>query len=569
MALLRAPAPARPLLQTMVSALTAPAPARGWPGALALAALLLAALPAVVAYQQAPRGFAFIGTAWFPGDFGQYAAAMREGAAGGSWLVHDHYSAEPHRPVFMYPLYVALGKLAALLGANPRLLFHVAEALGRALLLLAIWQLGRALLPTPRQQRLAFILALFSAGLSVVAAALLALGGAAPGEPATDIYPEFSTFLVLFSAPHLSLGMACLLLAARWYLASWSARGWTAPLAVTLATIGIGLTNPFSLVTIGTALAAHLGVLWLRGRPVPRAALLSGAGSLAAALPFLLYSAAVYQTDPFWSEVYGRQNIMPSLKPAELALALGPLLALAALGLPALRRLPEPQRWLIGVWIGVTLVEMYLPVSYQRRFAFGLHPFLALAAAPGLERAWGWIRRQRRLPLALDRLLLSVTTPQLLFAPTAALYASLLLSATAPQDPLAPHSLFRPQALVQAGAWLAEVSGPEDVVLGTMETGNYLGGVIPGRVFVGHRPATLGYAEKEQAAREFFSAEGSLAERLRLLAASNARYVVYGPYERALGGDAPPAALPLRLAYATPEVTIYEVTDEAVARLRS
>ena len=51
-----------------------------------------------------------MGTFWFDRDFSQYAAAMREGARQSGWLIHDHFSAEPHAAALMYPLYVGYGQ---------------------------------------------------------------------------------------------------------------------------------------------------------------------------------------------------------------------------------------------------------------------------------------------------------------------------------------------------------------------------------------------------------------------------------------------------------------------------
>jgi 6-phospho-beta-glucosidase len=68
---------------------------------------------------------------WSPHDFSQYAAAMREGAAAASWLIHDHLTGEPHAPAFMYPLYVGLGKLAGLLHLDAQAVYHGAEIAAR------------------------------------------------------------------------------------------------------------------------------------------------------------------------------------------------------------------------------------------------------------------------------------------------------------------------------------------------------------------------------------------------------------------------------------------------------
>lgn len=124
-------------------------------------------------------------------------------------------------------------------------------------------------------------------------------------------------------------------------------------------------------------------------------------------------------------------------------------------------------------------------------------------------------------------------------------------------SPLGGGTFHRVQ-LADAAAWLASATGPDDVVLADLPTGNLIGGVIPGRVFVGHSVATLRSAEKERAARRFFG-EADDEERRRFLASNRIRYVVYGPYERALAMALPLESSGLGPVYRNAEVVIYRI----------
>src|SRR6266508_5415086 len=137
-----------------------------------LVSLLLIEIPYLFAYSQVFRGRAFVGMLWAPDDFAQYSAAMREGAAGPSWLIHDHLTGEPHDPALMYTLYVALGKLAGALGIEFQLAFHPAEVAARGALFVSIYLFCSELLPAVSQRRVALVLIVFSSGL----AATLVLG---------------------------------------------------------------------------------------------------------------------------------------------------------------------------------------------------------------------------------------------------------------------------------------------------------------------------------------------------------------------------------------------------------
>ena len=112
-------------------------------GTLAIA-LLIGELPVLLATCCAPAGATGLGTVWFVNDFAQYESAMRQGAEQAGWLVRDPFTAEPHAPAFMFPLYVGIGKLAVTLHLPATGVEHVIEILARVLLVLALWRFCRA-----------------------------------------------------------------------------------------------------------------------------------------------------------------------------------------------------------------------------------------------------------------------------------------------------------------------------------------------------------------------------------------------------------------------------------------
>ena len=93
-------------------------------------ALLIGELPVMLAACCAPQGATGLGTVWFVNDFAQYESAMRQGAEQSGWLIHDAFTAEPHQPAFMFPLYVGIGKLAATLQV-PAMAIERPRAAGR------------------------------------------------------------------------------------------------------------------------------------------------------------------------------------------------------------------------------------------------------------------------------------------------------------------------------------------------------------------------------------------------------------------------------------------------------
>jgi hypothetical protein len=533
-----------------------------WLAVVALATLLLVEIPYVLAYAQAARAFTFAGMIWSPQDFSQYAAAMREGASTSSWLIHDHLTSERHAPTFMYPLYVGLGKLAHLLGLDLQIAYRMAELAARAVLLIAIYRFCGTVFTRVSERRLAFALIVFSSGLAFWT---LMLEVALPGSGLRELpltpelsRPEVSTFLVLFTAPHLMLGLALLLLAGGAYLNSWSRPGLHPTVVTVGATFGLAMTNPFGLIALGAVLASHLTLTRLRGVRPPRSSVLSAAGALVIAVPFLLQNLLVFGTDPFWGVVYGQQNVIPSPPAPLLAMGFAPVLVLAAFGLPAFLRGMAPERSFVVVWmlLGLALICVPSVVGFQRRFVFGVQPMLALVATVGLQQVLQWGGSPwRAFGLRVACRLATVSV----FISTACIYGAMLLVVAHPAAAASQGGTFHPLALKDAGRWLATVMESHDVVLAATATGNYLAGETPGRVFIGHPIATLSYEEKVVTMRSFYRDEDP-EHRRRFLVANNVRFVVYGPHERTLGAAPPSDDRHLRPVYEADGVSIYERT---------
>src|SRR4030088_22684 len=141
-----------------------------WPDAhwlcgVAGALIVLCGLPYVLSALFGLPDLVRMGTFWFSHDFSQYQAAMREGASQTGWLIHDHFSAEPHAAAFVYPLYVTAGKFSALLGLSGLATFIALEWLGRLAVLAAVYAFAATFLHSVRQRRLAVLLTLASLGL--------------------------------------------------------------------------------------------------------------------------------------------------------------------------------------------------------------------------------------------------------------------------------------------------------------------------------------------------------------------------------------------------------------------
>ncbi|MDQ3810132.1 MAG: hypothetical protein M3336_07570 [Chloroflexota bacterium] len=529
---------------TRPAALARPAPRwasseLAWLSGAAVVLVVLCGLPYIVAALYGPAALERPGTFWFGHDFSQYQAAMREGGAQPGWLIHNHFTAEPHQPAFIYPVYVAAGKLAAALAVDAIAVFGALEWLGRLTLLASLYAFSATFLDDPRQRRLAVLLAAGTLGLMALVAplrlALEALHAPWFSEhlPSTiNVYLELNSFGVFLSAPHLLFGLALTLLVATLYL-----RRATGALAA--AMLALSLSHPFNVPVLVCVLVAHAA--WNGRQWWAPAAIAALAGA-----PMGVYNALLFSREPMWSATYGAQNAMPAPAPWALPTDFGLVLIAAPLAWRAVLGWPTERRRFALLWIGLGLAWLYAPVPYQRRFGFGLQPMLAVLAAVGL---WQVSARLHSRAFNYAVVGAALATPMLV-------YMALLASA-ASNSPSEVYLWSRAEA--RAARWLSERTTADDVVLAATEFANPLAGAIDGRVVHGHVVATLASPTKQALVERFFAADTPSPEREALLAESRATVVAFGPRERALGATNLAAQAPLEQIYDRDGVQLFRV----------
>jgi hypothetical protein len=323
--------------------------------------------------------------------------------------------------------------------------------------------------------------------------------------------------------------------------------GWVWKAALGGAVLGLSLVHPFNAPTLVSVLGAHAA---LTGRRAWPAAFVAGV----AVAPIAVYSLLLFRVDPFWSGTYGIQNVMPAIPPWAVVFDYGLVLLAAPLAWPGLRRWPSERRRLVLLWIGLGLAWMYVPVPYQRRFAFGVQPALAVLAAVGLLEMNVWLRAHhvRRL----WRRLINYAAVIAGSATSLLVYVSLVASAML-NSPSEVYLWSRPEAA--AAAWLGDHSTAQDVVLASTEFANPLAGAIDGRVVHGHIVATLRSDQKAAWVAQFYAVDALPEQRADLIRLSGATVVALGPRERALGATTLSNQFGLDLIYDRDGVQFFRV----------
>jgi hypothetical protein len=475
-----------------------------WLTATLVAALLIGELPLLLATCCAPPQATGLGTVWFINDFAQYEAAMRQGAEQSSWLVIDVFTAEPHQPAFMFPLYVGLGKLSALTHLPAQSLERFTEVLARGLLVVALWHFCHVFASGASAARAAVLLALFGGGFEFLLAALQV-------PYLANFSYETHNFGLLLAAPHVPLGMAATLALAVLCLRPSTSLGMWRVLGAAALGAAVALLHPFHAPVLLFACALVGFVFWRTGQGPGSLAL--GLSASLGALPVLSVTVATFSFDPFWSATYGEQNVLPSPAPHELLIDFGPTLLLALGGAIALRSRVAPFGVL--VWLLLCLMAMYAPVPYQRRLGFGIHPALAVLAGNALVASAATLASRRA---ALLRLAVTALSSIGTLVVVALVFWSGLHNW--------PLPVYRSTSdLDSAAAWLALQTRPDDVVLANWDASNYLAPRVRARVYGGHPVATLHAGDRQFAITSVFS-HGAAREVARQF---GAQWLVFGP----------------------------------------
>jgi uncharacterized membrane protein len=107
--------------------------------------------------------------------------------------------------------------------------------------------------------------------------------------------------------------------------------------------------------------------------------------------------------------------------------------------------------------------------------------------------------------------------------------------------------------------WLETNAKPQDVVLSSLTTGQYIPALTGTNAFLAHWAQTLDFYGKSEMVQEFFSANTSDDRRQQILQGYNVRYVFYGPAEQAIGQYNLDHSSLVKIAFATPIVKVYAV----------
>ena len=540
-----------------------------WAAAVALAVVVVSALPYVAGYLAQTPDLRFAGGVFDLEDYRSYLARMWQGYRG-EWQFRLLFTPEAHAGAYFQPFHLALGHLARLTRLGLPLTYQVARVTFGFLMLLAVYRFIARFVAPVGVRRVAFLLAATSSGLGWLVEVVHPTlpGGISPIDFwLIDAYTFFSLLVV----PHFSAAIA-LLLSLYGVLLRLAGEPDGAPVTVpslrdaavvVLLSWGLGLIHPYTLLLADLVPALYLAWLLVAERRLRARLLVALVLMGLAQVPLLVYDYRVFATSPVF-QGWAAQNVTLSPPPLYYLLGYGVVAVLAAWGVrPALRSCPRAPFLLL--WIVAAFALAYLPWGLQRRFAEGVHVGLCALAGyglvdglmPVLARPLGRMARllrrsQRRLHWLARALVVVLAAISNLY-----LVSGYTLAA-ATRHP----AFFHTADELAAAGWLAAHSGWDETVLAAYETGNWIAGTVGHRVVLGHWAETVDCEAKREGVAAFYGADLTDAQRRGLLGQWGVRYVYFGPRERALGGFESAADPYLEPVFSRGDVTIYRLRTE-------
>ncbi|TET96974.1 MAG: hypothetical protein E3J30_10365 [Anaerolineales bacterium] len=481
-------------------------------------------------------------------DGNSYIAKMLLGQIG-DWLFRTPYSTEIQNGVIAFLPYLLLGKLAAPPELHIQLVvqFHIFRVLCISFTVWVMYQFVSIYLEDLRWRRWATVLATIGGGLGWV---VLPLGGSSwlGSLPLEWISPESFGFLSFYGLPHLILARGLLFLAVILFLRAedsprWS---WLAGCVILL----LLLVQPLSVLTLAAVIGAYnllvlVNSLLQRKPQIYRPLFFNTLRMMVPPLPLFAYFVYSFSTDPFLTAWTGQNQIL-SPHPLHYLLAYG--LMIPFLIVPFRKRVWKTRlQWLLPIgWLVAGPLLAYFPHNLQRRLPEGIWVAIIALAALGMAELW------RRRPWG--KMFVS-------FSIACALISSALLLIGGMQAAAKPDlPIFRPDGEVRAFQELERISPQNSIILASYNTGNALPAWGPVRVLVGHGPESANLDELLTVVSAFFSEEWDAIQRGRFLEEQQVDFIIYGPFERELGGWDPDSSSALILRYNENGYRIYEVS---------
>lgn len=524
-----------------------------------LVVLAITALPYLYAYRSAPADKQFMGVMVNIPDHFQYFSWMRESQT--QILVPNQLTPEDSTPLLFNFLWWTLGRLEVLTGISYDGLYQITRLLAGAFALAATYFFCGVVFTNRAKRWTAFLVASVGGGLGwllVVEKTLRRLPDV--NSPFALYASEPNTFFNVLAFPHFSIATG--LIAVIFGLVLLGQRSQNLRYAWLAAAVSLLLSvqHAYDMFIIYPVIGLYALFIWVRDRRFPVYLFKLGLIVVLVSMWPALQAYYITTADPVWQGVLAQFDNAGAFSPAPwllpILMGIPLLLAIWALDIRTPWRDRDDTHLFILAWFLAHFVLIYIPLDFQIHMFSGWQIVTAVLATTGIyTRVVPFLRRsfKQRSPQQLAKWasigLVLVVLPVNLY----------LIGWRFIDLRRADYPFYAPTANIEALDYLETQVQSNDVVLSSLNMGQYIPALTGARSFLGHWAQTLDFYGKTDMVAAFFNANTTDADREGILRTYSVDYVLVTEQERALGDFDPTTVAYLEEVYANDNATVYAV----------
>lgn len=444
-------------------------------------------------------------------DFNSYFAWIKQASAG-KLLFQDLYTPESQYSLGFHPLFLLIGLLNHFFSIPIHFLWYFFIIISNIFLLFSIYFFISYFVSNKFQRGLAFVLITTASGFGWLINYL-----------SVDlIMMEATVFQTLLWPFIFSLALSLIL----WFFifALESIKSDNNKLAWEAGFVGLLLVmiHPYDIVIIFVIFGSYLLLFTKFYKHLKKIFIIFILPTI-----FLIYDLIIIRIDP----VLKTHSLTKMFSPPLLyyVSGFGLILIISIGGCLSLIKNREKKYYFLILWMFLSFVMVYLPLSFQRRLILGaLIPITIIATKAIINLNPRLRKNSNNLIFYLKKIFFYLTLVSILLfsLPTNFIFYYNNLNKIIRKE--FPYYLKRD--LVEAMDWIDQNASSSEVILSSYEIGSFIPRFTGNKVYLGHWAQTIDINEKKRQVKSFFD-EMSMSERKDFLLDNQIDYIFLSPYE--------------------------------------
>ncbi len=528
--------------------------------AVILVVLVITGIPYLFAYQSAPADKHFMGVMVNIPDHFQYFSWMREAQT--QILVPNQLTPEDSTPLLFNFLWWTLGRIEVLTGIDYAGLYQITRWLAGAFVMAATYFFCGIIFTDRVKRWTAFLVATIGGGLGwllVVEKTLLRLPDV--NSPFALYTSEPNTFFNILAFPHFSIAAGLIAIIFGLVLLGQRSQNMRYAWLAAAVSLLLSVQHAYDMFIIYPVIGLYALFIWIRDRKFPMYLFKFGVIVVLISMWPALQAFYITQADPVWRGVLEQFSNAGAFTPAPwllpILMGIPLLLALWALDIRTPWRDRDDTHLFVMAWFLAHFPLIYIPLDFQIHMLSGWQIITAVLATIGIyTRVVPLLQRwfKNRSPQQLARW--AAVGFVLLVVPVN-IY---LIGWRFIDLRRADYPFYAPTENIAALDYLETQVASNDVVLSSLDMGQYIPALTGARSFLGHWAQTLHFFEKGDLVKQFFTESTPDSEREAILREYSVDYVLYTERERELGTFDPAGAAYLEEVYRNDNAVVYAVT---------